>query len=303
MTLRLILEILFHDLTPVLLVIVAGWLAGRWLNIPPRPMARASFYILNPSLVYISLTRSDISGEELVRFLGFALSIPLIAGGLSFLLSWALRLSRSERTALMLTAMFVNAGSYGLGVVQRAFGEAALARAVLYFMVNNILLNTLGVLLTVHGSNRRGWKSFLILPSFYAALLAALVRLSGWAPPEPIEAGIALLSRGAIPVLLMVLGLELAHIQLEDRWFLMGLGTFVRLLIIPLTAIPIAQAWGLEGPGRQAGLLESAMPAAISNVVMATEFGVYPRTIAGIIFLSTLLSPLTLSLWIAWLRG
>ncbi|HXF70868.1 MAG TPA: AEC family transporter [Thermoflexus sp.] len=303
MTLRLILEILFHDLTPVLLVIVAGWLAGRWLNIPPRPMARASFYILNPSLVYISLTRSDISGEELVRFLGFALSIPLIAGGLSLLLSWALRLSRSERTALMLTAMFVNAGSYGLGVVQRAFGEAALARAVLYFMANNILLNTLGVLLTVHGSNRREWKSFLVLPSFYAALLAALVRLSGWTPPEPIEAGIALLSRGAIPVLLMVLGLELAHIQLEDRWFFMGLGTFMRLMVIPFVATLVAQVWGLTGPGRQAGLLESAMPAAISNVVMATEFGVYPRTIAGIIFLSTLLSPLTLSLWIAWLRG
>lgn len=303
MILHLVLEILFHDLTPILLAIAMGWLAGRLLNIPPHPLARVSFYILNPSLVYISLTRSDISGGELARFLGFAASVPLIAGGLSFLISLAVGLSRSERTAVMLTAMFVNAGSYGLGVVQRAFGEAALARAVLYFMTNNILLNTIGVLMAVHSGNRVGWKSMLILPSFYAALVAGLVRLSGWTPPEPVEAGIALLSRGAIPVLLMVLGLELAHIRLEDRWLIIGLGTFLRLAVIPVVAIPLAHLWELEGPARQAGLLESAMPAAISNMVMAVEFGVYPRTIAGIIFLSTLLSPLTLSLWIAWLKG
>ncbi|WP_322802091.1 AEC family transporter [Thermoflexus sp.] len=303
MSLRLVAEIFFHDLMPVLLVIAAGWLAGRWLKIPPHPLARVSFYILNPALVYISLIRSDITGAELVRFLGFSISIPLLAGSLGLLLSLALGFSASERTALMMTAMFVNAGSYGLGVIQRAFGEAALARAVLYFMTNNILLNTLGVLMAVHTGGRTGWRSVLILPSFYAALLAAMARLSGWMLPEPVEAGIALLSRGAIPVLLLVLGLELAHIQLEDRWIAMGLGAFLRLMVIPLVAIPLATVWGLEGPARQAGLLESAMPAAISSVVMAAEFGVYPRTIAGIIFLSTLLSPLTLSLWIAWLRG
>ncbi len=302
MILRLVPEIFFHDLTPVLLVIMAGWLAGRRLNIPPHPMARVSFYILNPSLVYISLLHSDITGEELARFLGFAISVPIIAGVLALLLSLTLRLPPSERTALMLTTMFVNAGRYGLGVVQRAFGEAALARAVLYFMTNSILLNTIGVLMATRAGGRTGWRSTLTLPSFYAALLAALTRLSSWRPPEPIEAGIALLSRGAIPVLLLVLGLELAHIQLEDRWFMMGLGALLRLVAIPLAAIPLAQIWGLEGPARQAGLLESAMPAAISGVVMAREFNVYPRAIAGIIFLSTLLSPLTLSLWIAWLR-
>ncbi|MCS7251869.1 MAG: AEC family transporter [Anaerolineae bacterium] len=302
MILRWIPEIFLHDLIPVLMPIAAGWLAGRWLSIPPNPMARVSFYILNPSLVYLSLTHSDITGEELARFLGFSISVPLIAGGLGFLLSLALGLSTSERTALILTAMFVNAGSYGLGVIQRAFGEATLARAVLYFITNNILLNTLGVLIAVRTGNRTGWRSMLILPSFYAALLAGLVRLTGWAPPEPIEAGISLLSRGAIPALLLVLGLELAHIRLENRWFLVGLGTLLRLLVIPLVAIPLARAWGLEEPARQAGLLESAMPAAISSMVMAVEFGMHPRIIAGIIFLSTLLSPFTLSLWIAWLR-
>jgi len=226
-----------------------------------------------------------------------------MAGGLAFSLSLAFGLSGAERTALMLTAMFVNAGSYGLGVIQRAFGEAALARAVLYFMTNNILLNTLGVLMAARTGGRSGWGAMLIFPSFYAALVAAGVRLSGWALPEPIEAGIALLSRGAIPVLLMVLGLELARIPLEDRWLVIGLGALLRLAVVPLAAIPIAHLWGLEGPAWQAGLLESAMPAAISGVVMAAEFGVHSRTIAGIIFLSTLLSPLTLSLWIAWLRG
>ncbi len=303
MILRLVPEILFHDLVPVLLAIAAGWLAGRWLEIPPHPLARVSFYILNPALVYISLARSDIHGGELVRFLGFATSVPLLGGGLAFLLSRALGLSRPERTALMLTAMFVNAGSYGLGVVQRALGEEALARAVLYFMTNNVLLNSLGVWMAAHSGNRMGWKSRLVLPSFYAALAAAAVRLGGWHPPEPIEAGIALLSRGAIPVLLMVLGLELAHIRLEGRRSLMLLGTAMRLIVVPLAAVPLARLWGLEGPARQAGLLETAMPAAISNVVMAVEFGAYPRAIAGIIFLSTLFSPLTLSLWIAWLRG
>lgn len=303
MFLRLIPQIFFHDLTPILIAIAAGWFLGKRWNVPPQPLARASFYVLNPSLVYISLSRSDIGGAELARFLGFAATVPLTAGMLTFLLSRALRLSALERTALMLTAMFVNAGSYGLGVVQRAFGEAAMAWAVLFFMTNNLLLNTVGLLLTFHGGGRVGWRQALSLPALYAALAAALVRLTRWHPPEPLEAGVALLSRGAIPLLLMVLGLELSRARLENRRALIGLATALRLAVMPATAVLLARAWGLEGPAWQAGILESAMPAAISGVVMAVEFGVYPHTIAGVILLSTLLSPLTLSLWIAWLRG
>ncbi|MBM3821059.1 MAG: hypothetical protein FJW14_18865 [Acidimicrobiia bacterium] len=68
----------------------------------------------------------------------------------------------------------------------------------------------------------------------------------------------------------------------------------------PAIAIALASAL-LAGPAFQAGVLQASMPAAIVTTIIALEFDVAPRFVTSVVFLSTLLSPITLTGLIAWL--
>ena len=62
-----------------------------------------------------------------------------------------------------------------------------------------------------------------------------------------------------------------------------------------LLGLALAPVFGLEGAARQAGILESAMPAAVMTTVLAEQYDLEPEFVSATVFLSTLLSPLTLS--------
>ena len=59
---------------------------------------------------------------------------------------------------------------------------------------------------------------------------------------------------------------------------------------------------GLTGAARQAAILQASMPAAVITTVLALEFDAAPAFVTSVVFVSTLLSPLTLTLLIAYLR-
>jgi predicted permease len=58
----------------------------------------------------------------------------------------------------------------------------------------------------------------------------------------------------------------------------------------------------VEGPARQALVLESAMPAAVIATILAAEFELDTPLVTSTVMLSTLLSPLTLTPLIAYLQ-
>jgi len=83
------------------------------------------------------------------------------------------------------------------------------------------------------------------------------------------------------------------------------LATFVRQLPPdePLTAIGLAHLVGLQGPALQAGVLQASMPTAVITTILALEFDVLPNFVTSVVCVATLLSPLTVTLLIAYLQN
>lgn len=75
----------------------------------------------------------------------------------------------------------------------------------------------------------------------------------------------------------------------------MQLSVSLRLLIAPLVAVAFTLLFGIRGSAFQAGVTESAMPSIVSSTVLATEYELDSKLVTAIIFISTLLSPLTLT--------
>ncbi|MBF8285003.1 MAG: hypothetical protein HW378_3918, partial [Anaerolineales bacterium] len=68
----------------------------------------------------------------------FTLAILVVMAMLALLAGLALRLERRLLVTLVIASVFVNGGNYGLAVNKFAFGDAALARAVVYFVFSTI---------------------------------------------------------------------------------------------------------------------------------------------------------------------
>jgi predicted permease len=68
-----------------------------------------------------------------------------------------------------------------------------------------------------------------------------------------------------------------------------------------LLGFVFAALFGLQGAAFQAGVVESAMPSAVLSTVLATEFDVEPAFVTSTVFITTLLSPITLTPLIAYL--
>ena len=291
---------------PIFLAAGAGYALGRRFQLDLRSLSRVAFFVFSPCLVFDSLSHSDLSGAEFAQIGVVSLGVCVIVAALALLAGRALRLDRHTLATFVVAATFGNAGNFGLAVSKFAFGDAALSRAVIYYVFNSLAVYTLGV--AVAASGRRPLRDVirhaLILPTTIAVAVAVLMRLAGLATPQPVDRAVSLLSQAAIPVMLMLLGLQLASIREfpRSRLGLMALAAGSQLILAPLITLGLALALHLTGVTLQAVVVESAMPAAVITTILAVEYDLDATLVSGAVVLSTLLSPLTLTPLIAFLQ-
>jgi predicted permease len=199
--------------------------------------------------------------------------------------------------AVILTVAFGNTGNYGLPLVKFAFGDDALAVASIFYVTTTILFNTVGVVIASigHMDLRSAVLGLFKLPSIYGVFLAVMIRTLGFQLPLPVSRTIEIAANGAIPLMLILLGLELTRIQWLHNFRALGLGVLTKLLLGPLVGLLLASLFGLQHTVRQGNVLEAAMPAAVATTVVATEYKLEPALVTAIVFLGTALSPLTLT--------
>jgi predicted permease len=277
-------------------------LARVWA-LEARGLARVTFNALSPCLVFNLLVTSTLSAADFGRMALFAVLVTAAAGLLGRVIAVPLRLDRPALSAFLLVVMFSNGGNYGLPVALFAFGRDALTFATVYFVTASVLTYTVGVFLAASG--RRSVRDALIgvtrVPTIYAVGAAALVLVSGTAVPATLLRPIAMLSDAALPVMILVLGMQLQRATRPERPVVVAAAVALSLLITPTMAFFIAKAIGLSGAAFQAAMIQASMPAAVVTTILALEYEIAPSFVTSVVLASTVLSPFTLTLLIAWL--
>jgi predicted permease len=299
-----LVSIFANNILPILIVAGVGFWLARWMNASVQTLSRVTLYALTPCLIFNLLITSQISADELGKLLLFTSGTILGIGAVTWLAALALRLDRVMISALMVVVMFANGGNYGLPLTSFAFGQEALARASVYFVISAFLTYTVGIFLA--SSGRRSVREALLgvfkIPTVYAAVAAVVVLAARIQVPQVVMRPIGLLANAAIPVMLLVLGMQLECAIKPDKLSLVGLAVGLRLIGSVVLGLALASVIGLEGATRQAGILQSAMPVAVATTILAVEFQVEPAFVTSVVFLSTILSPLTLTPLIALLQ-
>jgi predicted permease len=300
----LLLQIFANDLLPVFAIAGAGFLVARFAGVQVQSVSRLTFQVLAPALVFNVLLSSTLDAAQSGRMVLFYVLVTLSAAVLARLAAIPLQLDRRMLSAFMLVAISSNSGNYGLPVTLLAFGRDALAFASVYFVTSAIFSYTGGVLIAASGKLDVGdaVARLFRVPPFYGAVAALIMTALHVTPPAIIMRPITMLSDTALPLMILVLGMQIERATLPERPVVVATAVFVSLVMMPLAAIGWAHVVGLQGPAFQAGVLQASMPTAVMTTILALEFDAQPHFVTSVVCIATLVSPLTLTLLIAYLQ-
>ncbi len=286
---------------PIALIIAIGCFAGRFLRLESQTLSQLTLYILSPALIIDSLYRTTLSLKSTVALV-FAY---FIASLLLYVVVWSIgkigNLSLNFQKSLMATTLFSNNGNLGLPFVAFSLGSAGLERAIIYMIASSILMFGFGPALLRGGGFDYGLRLTLKLPLLWSIAAGLALRTLPFKIPFQLDSSIQQLGQAAIPLALIMLGIELA-----DTSFRLGkkeaLAAFIRLAIAPLIAYLVGRSVNLSTLDLQVLVIQSAMPTAVSTLVLVTEFGGDAAWVARTIVVSTIISFMTLPL-VFWMSA
>ena len=302
----IVLDIFVNNLLPVFLVVGIGALLGVTLNPDVKALSRVTFYAITPCLAFASLTQTRLTGAEVQQIALFAILAMLAVSAIAWAIAALLRWERRRQRTLVLSVLVINSGNLGISVVLLAFGQEAQARALVYFVTTATVGNTLGAVLAAGGCSwRRVLSNVVRIPLIYATAGALIVNACDRIQvPALAMQPINLLSRAAVPMMLLILGLQLARSVsgLCQHAGFIALATALRLAVAPLVAFGVARLTGVKGTTVQVCMLEASTPSGVTGTILSLEYDLEPEVVTGTVFFSTLCSALTLSLLISVIR-
>ena len=298
-------EVFLNVILPVVLVAALAAALDRYRPIPVEPIASIVFFLFTPSLVFHSLSNTDLPAELSIRIVAFAIVVFLAGYAASVAWSVARRHDPQLRAGLALSVTSVNAGNMGLPVTLLAFGDAGLQVAVVHFISVATLAASASVVVAsmAGGSARDALIAPFRFPVLYAAGAGLAVSGFNVELPVTIAAPAESLAGAAVPVMLVVLGLQLGR-GLGGRGDLIdtGAATVLRLAAGPAIALGATYVLGIDGMAQRVLIVLGGMPTAVFATILATEFAARPQFVTRSVVASTLLSVLTLTVLITIVR-
>lgn len=301
---------------PVLTVAAVGYVLGTVRDIDVDALSTVTIYVLSPALVFYSLATTSMGGDVALKLVA---GVVAFTGGMVVLAEGVGRLAGESEPALgalVLSSSFPNAGNYGIPLSAFAFGAIGRSTAVIFIAGQTIMMYTLGVYIASRGrgSNLAAAKTVFKLPLVYAVLAAGVVRALDAVPPTEtaLMETIRLTGDAAIPVMLLLLGIQLANTSYGTALTRVGTANVLKMAVAPVVALGIVVLFDFGDLAvARVFILECAMPAAITPLILSIQFtdeptggGVSaPEYIGTAIFTSTLVSIPTLTVLIAVLQS
>jgi predicted permease len=279
-------------LFPIFGIVAAGFFYARRHKPEMAVANRLNMDVFVPALVFAAMAGKSI---DLVAFAPLALGGFLVLA-ICGLLAWSVaRLAGVQPKTLVPPMMFNNSGNIGLPLAVLAWGEEALAAAVILFMVENTLHFSFGArLLDPKTRILTLWR----IPVVFAAIVGltvAVLKIPIW---PPLVLAIKMLGDVSVPLLLFSLGVRMTDVSFGE-WKL-SLGS---ALLRPLAGMAIAYGMilllGLEGRDAAMLLVFGALPPAVLNFLFAERYKQEPQRVASIVLIGNLAALIFLPLALA----
>ena len=305
---------IFLKTLPFFLVIAVGYGAGRTRFFSPEATAYLTkfvfYFALSAMLLQFSANLTFAAVFDW-PFITAYLSASLVVYLLATLVAFRRGRGVAEAAIEAQCAVIGNVGFLGIPMLALLLGEAAVGAVMMVLAVDLIFFGSLVVVLITGSRDGRmspkvlvtvglGLISNPMIVSISAGLLIAAYQVT---IPAPINEFLAILGGAATPGALFAIGASLAT-KSAERLVDAGWLSFCKLVLHP-AAVAIAALWLFTVDPYAAGVMiaAAALPVAGNVYIIAQHYRVAPMRASAAIFVSTVISIVTVSGVIAWVTS
>ena len=276
-------------LAPIVISTGAGFVWGKsGADFPSDFISRIVMNIGTPCLIIGAMAKVELD-PGVVGQVALATALVMTAMGL---LGWLLlRMMKLEVATYLPPLIFPNNGNMGLPLCLFAYGQAGLALALGSFMVMMVATFTVGLVLVTRSEGGLWLRMTAIArqPVIYAMAVAVLLLVTDTALPRWLGNTLDLLGGIAIPLMTIALGVSLATLKISS-WQRSLFFSLVRIGGGLMLGFVVCELMGLTGVSRNVVLLQSAMPIAVFNYLLALRYNRQPDEVAAMVVMSTLVA-------------
>lgn len=283
-----------------------GFFMQRKFDLNLQTLARLNIYFLSPGFIFVKLYSTSISANLFGNVLFFFSLYVILLFIISNFVGKLLGLGKGKKTTFVNSAMFFNAGNYGVPVNDLVFRSDPFAMSIQVIMLTlqNIFLFSYGVfsLQSIKVGKLKAALGYFKMPVLYAMLFGILLNYFSVPIPSFIWTPANYVAGGMIPLALFTLGAQVAQMKFISSLSSVYYSLTLRLVIGPMLALGIIYIFQLDGIMAQALFIGSAMPTSVNSAVIAQEYNNHPNFAAQIVLFSTLMSAITVSIVIYFAR-
>jgi malonate transporter len=294
-----IATILFPDFSLILIGFLlkrgSDWSADFWLG-----LEKLVYYVLFPALLFYTTSRTLLDFASAGKLLQVSLVTVTCGIALGWLAKPLFRTGPMIFESGVQTAFRFN--SYiALAVASRLAGDQGTSLMALIIGFAVPLCNMAAVHALVHKSGGL-LKELAQNPLLIATSGGVLFNLAGFHLPEVIDATLARMSSASIALGLIAVGAGLRLSGLHESKSIAVYFIAVKLLALPAIAYGLGRWMSLPPLQLQIAVMFCALPTASSAYVLAARMGGNGPFVAFLISAGTLISVVTLPLWLALAR-
>ncbi len=287
-------------LVPDFALIAVGWLLKRYARFELAfwtGLERLVYFVLFPSLLFTSTATAKLDFDATAGVVGAAIAAVFVGVVLGYAARPLLKPSPDVFASGVQCAFRFN--SYvALALAGRLGGGDGIALMAVALGVCVPIANGFAVYALARHAETGVLREMLRNPLILATVGGLIVNVAGLHLPEPIVATLQRLGNASIALGLIAVGagLTLGGTIVERptlAWFVA-----VKLVAAPAVVFALVAWLGLPPLQREIAVLFAALPSASSAYILAVRMGGNGAVVAFIISASTVLSVVTLPLWI-----
>ena len=282
----------------ILLIIAVGYIItkiGMFSAKARADLTNIVIYVVLPCNIFISFV-GDIS-PEILRQSGIVLIISFAMQALYIILNKVIyiRFKPERRVVVQYATISNNAGFMGLPVIEAVFGPIGLIYGSVMIIPMRIFMWTSGLSLFTTTETRQKLKTLATHPCMWAVVVGFAYMFAPITLPAFLHNTIAAIGGTTTVLSMLVVGSLLSGFTIKDALDKdCAYYSFFRLIAIPAVGFIVLYLIGIDPLVIGVAVLSAAMPAAVATAMLAEKYGQDSKFASKTVFVSTMLSIVTL---------
>ena len=295
-------------MTEMVLLMLVGYVCAKIKTTGPEFNKHASILLTNV-LLPATILKSCIGVETAISNAEVFLVLLMytIMMGISFvvgkLMMKVLPAKKREAGVLLCLVMYMNVAFIGFPMAEAVYGPEASFYACLSCMPFNALLFSAGTV-TLRGDGGKIGVNCLLNAPMIATAIGIVLFLLSLPVPALITSTISSVGGATVPVSMIILGTSLAGVELKTAFsdWRVYVASLVRLVICPIIVYYVVGLFTENTVLLGTVTVLSGTPSAVALTALCIQYEVDEKLASKGIFISTVLSAVTLP-FVIWLLG